>query len=415
MDKLKVWLFKLGEPLPIDGVERMHRYGILSSMLAESGHEVVYWTSTFDHFKKKQRSDCNKNIRVDENYFINMVYASGYKNNYSLARIIHHRRMAKNLSNQLRNCEPPDVILSSFPTGEITLALIKYGKMKNVSVVVDIRDLWPDIFIHFIPDYFKCIIKKIVEPLFHTKKIMKNANSIIAISEQYLEWGISLAERKKSNLDKVFYMGYPQVEINTKELKEAELFWDNLDVRVDQFVCCFVGSINRHYNFNTLIAAMKILQKKYLDIKFVICGTGSHFERLEKISGGLTNIILPGWINQVQIVTLMERSKVGLCPYSKKNIISLPNKPFEYFSGGLPILSTLQGELEQINIKHKVGITYKAENVQSFLKAFFQIYNNKSERKIMENNARKIYENYFSSEKVYSKLIKYLEEIRTIQ
>ena len=206
---MKVWLVKLGEPLIIDGIERLHRYGILASMLADAGHKVIYWTSTFNHFKKNQRANSSKNIRINDNYYINMIYAKGYKKNYSIARIIHHRKMAKNISIQLRNLKPPDIILSSFPTGEITWQLIKYGENNNVPVVVDIRDLWPDIFLDFLPNFIRNIVKRIVEPLFYSKRVMKNAKSIIAISEQYLDWGLTFGDRVKTNLDKVFYMGYP--------------------------------------------------------------------------------------------------------------------------------------------------------------------------------------------------------------
>ena len=57
---MKVWLVKLGEPLPVDGNRRLHRYGILAEMLSQKGHEVTWWTSTFDHWDKKQRFETDK-------------------------------------------------------------------------------------------------------------------------------------------------------------------------------------------------------------------------------------------------------------------------------------------------------------------------------------------------------------------
>jgi hypothetical protein len=55
---MRVWLITVGEPLPLDGPgERMLRTGILAAFLAARGHEVVWWSSSFDHVRKRQRSD----------------------------------------------------------------------------------------------------------------------------------------------------------------------------------------------------------------------------------------------------------------------------------------------------------------------------------------------------------------------
>ena len=48
-----VWLLKHGETLPVqDDVPKMRSWN-LSESLVNSGHEVIWWCSTFSHQKKK--------------------------------------------------------------------------------------------------------------------------------------------------------------------------------------------------------------------------------------------------------------------------------------------------------------------------------------------------------------------------
>src|SRR5688572_12390199 len=50
---IKVWLVTAGEPLPLGKQEqRLLRAGLLARYLVAAGHEVTWWTSTFDHTSK---------------------------------------------------------------------------------------------------------------------------------------------------------------------------------------------------------------------------------------------------------------------------------------------------------------------------------------------------------------------------
>ncbi|GAI08595.1 unnamed protein product, partial [marine sediment metagenome] len=52
---MRIWLITIGEPLPSDNNnDRLYRTGILAKLLIQRGHEVVWWTSTFDHVRKIQ-------------------------------------------------------------------------------------------------------------------------------------------------------------------------------------------------------------------------------------------------------------------------------------------------------------------------------------------------------------------------
>ena len=60
---MKIWILQTGEPLHIDksGLRPMRAMN-LSNALIEKGHDVVLWSSDFDHFSKKHRFGVAKEI-----------------------------------------------------------------------------------------------------------------------------------------------------------------------------------------------------------------------------------------------------------------------------------------------------------------------------------------------------------------
>ena len=192
---MRVWLITIGEPLPIDGAnDRLHRSGMLANLLVSKGHEVVWWTSTFDHARKKQRFNIDTSIEINDCFNIRLLHSVNYKKNMSINRIINHYAIAHKFSKLARLESQPDIILCSFPTIELSLVATRYGKERNVPVIIDIRDLWPDLIIDLFPKKIKWFIKIILFVFFkNTRKVFRECSSIIGISDGYLQWGLSYA------------------------------------------------------------------------------------------------------------------------------------------------------------------------------------------------------------------------------
>ena len=54
---MRIWLVQRAESTPHDdnGNRRLLRIGILAEIMQSLGHEVVWWTSAFDHVGKRKR------------------------------------------------------------------------------------------------------------------------------------------------------------------------------------------------------------------------------------------------------------------------------------------------------------------------------------------------------------------------
>ena len=148
--KLTIWLIQDGEQLPlIEGAKPM-RIWRLGEELARRGHEVIWWSSNFHHMLKKKVCEGDLDYKIKDNFTLKLLDCGVYKKNLSLARILHHRRFGKKLHKAMRQMPIPDRIVASHPSIESSYEGTQYGREFNVPVIVDVRDMWPDIFKDYI-------------------------------------------------------------------------------------------------------------------------------------------------------------------------------------------------------------------------------------------------------------------------
>ena len=157
--KCNIWIITIGEPVPSDYEKpRLHRSGALSQFLAKKGHQVTWFNSTFDHFKKKHRFTKDY-IQNYKNLNIQFIKSTGYKKNISLMRFLDHHLLANKFERLAKNFTKPDVILCSLPTLELCSVVTKFKLQNKIPLIIDIRDLWPDIFYKVVPNFLKPIAK----------------------------------------------------------------------------------------------------------------------------------------------------------------------------------------------------------------------------------------------------------------
>ena len=95
----------------------------------------------------------------------------------------------------------------------------------------------------------------------------------------------------------------------------------------------------------------------------------------------------------------------SLLPYkSTKNFIdNIPNKFIDSISNGVPILSSLEGEVRQITEKYNLGFHYKKS--EDLIRYINMILDSKNLVEIQSKNAISIYEKYFDFYKSYDNLL----------
>lgn len=400
---MDIWLIKEGEPLPCDESPRLMRMGLLAQYLCKKQHNVTWWSSSFEHGKKKNRKESTETIRIFGNGTLILLFSKiTYKKNTSPSRLIYHRTLARGFLRIASTMKKPDLIFCAFPTIDFAEAAIKFGKKNSIPVILDVRDLWPDIFVRAIPKPLKFMSSIILSPLQkRTRWIMSKATAITAINPSHLKWSLEKANREKTSLDRSIFIGYQKASLDETERMVAEQFWDNLGITSDTWNLCYVGTMSpMTLDMETVIKGFSLISKNEPDVRLVLCGEGDGLRAFKELALNCPHIVFPGWVDKKQITVLLERSKIGLYPFHNLPdfINSFTNKIIEYFSGGVPVASCLTGFSRDFILSNDVGYVYTEGDANSFCSIVEEAYTDMKKREIKAINAFNSYKQYFTDE-----------------
>tara|TARA_B100001057_G_C22853573_1_gene951912 strand:+ start:1824 stop:3077 length:1254 start_codon:yes stop_codon:yes gene_type:complete len=413
---MNVWIFQTGEPLQIDDITlRPMRAINLCNALIKSGHNVILWSSTFNHLKKIHRYKKFKIIKISEKLELRLIHSPGYKKNISISRLFDHLVMAYNLKSVLdKENKAPDVAFIGFPPIESAFIFTKWLNKKKIPSIIDVKDQWPTFFLNALPKYIYYIGFFFLIPYFLLAKYsMRNATNLSAIAEDFLDWALIFSNRIKHKNDLVAHLTTEKRLFPQNSINKANDFWkDKIDYSIKNRLI-FVGTHYPSLDFETLINATKILNNEKFKFELIICGKGELTETLIYKSKGIKNIKFPGWVSRPQVEALAKISDATIAPF--KNIDaynkSLPNKVIDSLALSLPIITPLKGEVERLIVKEKVGLMYKEMSSEDLSVVIKNFYNDQKNIIKLKENAKTIFENKFSFDKVYSKIVGRLEKI----
>ncbi|HLB38412.1 MAG TPA: glycosyltransferase family 4 protein [Gemmatimonadales bacterium] len=412
---MKIWLTEIGEPLPLTPGRRLMRAGLLAEALSAAGHDVTWWTSTFDHVAKVHRLPNQDTVTLAANYRIELLHARGYSSNHSLARMRHQHRIAKAFGRRAPGAPQPDLVYCCVPTLEVTDVAVRYAVRRGVPVVVDVRDLWPDVFLDAVPRGLRLLARVALHGQFRrAARIFRQATAIVAVSQSYLEWALRYAARPRGRWDGVFPHGYPTETIAPEELDRARQLLTAMGVDGRRVICTFVGTFGHSYDLAPVIlTARRMLAAGDRRVLFVLAGDGERAGEWRALADGLTNVVFTGWLSAAGIAALMRMSSVGVAAYVAGAAQGLPNKIFEFLSAGLPVLSSLRGEAEALLEESGCGLTYSAGEAASFSAALERLLADPGGGQAMACRARARFEADFRADQVYPALTRHLESVVT--
>ena len=404
-EKDTIYIIRNSEVLPSDGDgSRYWRSGLIAEFLFKKNYRIKWVMSNFDHLNKIKRKNINiKNGPNDLNKVTKMLETPGYKSNKSVKRFIDHLVFAIKLFHYLCRCNDAKIIFVSHPTPESSFVCTLFARLYGIKLVVDIRDLWPDVFFDNDTGILKIFKKLLLLPYIGmTQYTLKNASSVVAVNKNFLEWCYSKG-RARNPKDIVSFIPFVAPEISNKDINTVSEIFNKLKiVPSNEIIISFGGTIGEMFDFYLLFEVLQIFSKnkKIIKIQFIFCGNGSQLVTLRNLFINYDNVHFIGYINSTVLYSLYTLSSAVFAPYKRiKNFDGhLPNKFMEYLSSGKPIISSLKGDAENILSNYNAGYNYSTiEELSDILES---ICNNPENLEIMGRNAREVYEGQFSPEKI---------------
>jgi glycosyltransferase involved in cell wall biosynthesis len=199
------------------------------------------------------------------------------------------------------------------------------------------------------------------------------------------------------------------------EEKHAYSWWLKKGVMQNNiFRVIFIGSFSRAFDFDLIFNVANHFLEKKINCEFILCGDGEFKKYLKKKSQNFSNIKIIDWIDLPKAITLSRMSSAFIAPYKNKDdfMKSIPNKVIDAIKFGIPLLSSLKGEVESLIKKNEIGFIYY--NEKSLINIIDVLLNNVNLHRKISNNCKKIYKEKFKFNKIYNKLIQNLENLKKI-
>lgn len=392
---MKIWLINPYGPIPIPEEKwREYRFTIIGNYLSSLGHEVTWFTSSFSHHFKMQRSNGWKNIEINQNFKITLVPTPSYDKNISLGRIFRDLIFSFRVYNH-KNKFKPDLILYSESPLSFGYGGYKLGKKLSAPVIYDQMDLWPELMINSFPKGIRGVINTLFYPVFRSrKKIYQNLDGFISLAKPYMDIPLSIAPNLKTKPHEIIYNGIDVVEFR-KNAKEINLDLQNtLPIKKEgDLWFTFAGTLGPSYDIlNLLKVAKRIEAEKCSNIKFLLAGDGPlKSEVSEYIKNHNSDIVTYlGKLNPESLAYLYDKSDVGLSIYTEISNVEMPDKFYDYTAAGLPVINSLKGEVGRIVKSENLGINYEPGNEGSMYEAIIFLAENEGKRILCAENSERI-------------------------
>lgn len=416
---MKIGLITIGEPVPFSGdcSARLHRTGQFALWCARRA-DVTWWTSAFDHFGKKFISHDNQSVMIDGGIEIRLSRGCGYRKNISIARIRDQRLLAQKIyENMCLETEKPDILICAVPPVEIAASVVRYAKARRIPVLLDLRDMWPDIFVDHAPKIFRPIVRTMIASFFtQAQEAFGSADGLIGITPEFLEWGVGKARRSVRKWDAVLPFAYNSTPPNHAKMKSADVFWSKYGI-VDKnnvFRVCFFGTLGKQFDIPTVIHAAHELNRQNVKTQFVFCGDGERRGRFLSLAGDAANIVMPGWVDAASIYSLMRKSHVGIAPLPDRYdfLSTINNKSVEYLSAGLPIISCPdRGALARFLKEKECGVSFRYGDTRSLVAIIKKLILEPKTINDMSKAARTAFSDNFDMELVHAKMLGHFERV----
>jgi glycosyltransferase involved in cell wall biosynthesis len=409
---MKIWIINPYGSLP-DEDWRTYRSTMIANALGSKGHEVLQFISNFEHRSKSFREEEYSVRTYNPLYSAHIIPCEAYSGHISLERIKYERSFAKNLISFTKNIEKPDLIILAEPALFYYDILLKwFTDDLKAKFIVDLIDIWPELFHLLLPNKLDRLAKILLSPLyFWRKRLYRKADGVIAVSQNYLDIALSMKKFEKGTYD-VVYWSIPEAEIKKTHVLNDERIEKLIGSKGEREVwCIYAGTLGENYDIYSIIEVGKMLKMKYstFEFKLLVAGDGPLTDFCKKNSKD-ESIIFLGRLSSDNLAELFKSCDFALSTYKDRSTVSMPIKAFDYFAFGLPLINSLGRDLGMFIKNNSVGINYIPQSVDSLYDAMKVLIDDTEKRDWMKQNALKL-SKHFSEGEQYAKFVSIVENV----
>lgn len=297
----------------------------------------------------------------------------------------------------------PSVILASSPHLLSGLAGWVLARRHSVPFLLEIRDLWPESLVQL--GLNNRLIVWTLERL--ELFLYRQADCIVPLTK-----GIESGIRAKGFEDKRIEL-LPNASLRPAPMTESvrratrmRLGWRHKTVAI------WMGAHGAANGLHVIVEAARLLQD-HEDLLIVMVGEGPDKSRLIGLSRGLRNIKFLDSVPKMEVSDYLRAADIGILVHRDTAAVkgSRPNKLFDYFAAGLPIVSNIDGEARRIVEKANAGVFVPPEQPEALATALLELKESPTFREKLGSNGYRHVSIEHSREKVVQNLESLLDEV----
>jgi len=323
------------------------RLSELARYWADAGDDVTVLTGMPNHPTGVVPDDYRGKIRADERadgYRVLRTWLYATPNEGFVKKTLGHLSfMASSVVLGGRRTGEADVVVVSSPTFFSIASAWALARAKGARLVVEVRDLWPAIFV----ELGVLTNAQIIAALERLElAAYDSADAVVVVSEGFRQ---DLIRR-----------GVPAAKVRTiRNGADVERFRpapadpevrQRLGVRPDEVAVLYVGAHGISHGLSSVVDAAAKLEGE--GVRFVFVGEGATKKDLERQVAelALSNVtMLPG-VPRDEVPGLLHAADICLVPLRDVPLFStfIPSKIFEYFAAGKAVVGAVRGEPAEI-------------------------------------------------------------------
>lgn len=255
-----------------------------------------------------------------------------------------------------------DVVLCTTPPLLLTTSAISIAKKKNAKLVLDVRDIWPDVAIEMGTFKSNSLYGRFFSHI--AKRGFKAADMVTTVSAG-----------KVNKLSPRICKPGSSVQLVPNGIDESFVESTEDQAVVDQFnlnigtVCSYVGNIGLAQGLGTLLDIAAVRP----NIRFLLFGTGADKQKLENrvLEEGITNVEFCGTVDAAGVYTVLKHSALAYVPLVSSRLKdSIPTKLYECIACGCPVLLAAQGDSVDLLEESGLGKHAAPEDPKGLLREF---------------------------------------------
>ena len=286
-----------------------------------------------------------------------------------------------------------DLIFASSPPFLMTLFCIAIAKIKRVPYIIDIRDLYPDV-------YFSAGIlseENIFGVFFRNLelKLYSKAFIVTTVTKSYVDH-IKNINRMENNV-LLLRNGYSKNVIQEVEHK------------YNTFTLIYHGNLGKFQDVELLLRLAERLAKFDSDIEILIIGSGGKDHLIR--SSYLENIKYYGQLEMEDVYSMIPKAHLGLSFRTDDKVSrgAFPVKIYEYIAFGIPIIATPISEAGEFVEKNIIGYQYSPNQIDDIFSTIIDLKENINNLQRLSENTRAI-KYKLSREEIAENFVEILEQ-----